>query len=555
MPGSTVVSNWPGSDSFEVASGEWNPTVADQNTNGIPDSWEMAFDALGLDFEGDADGDGVDNLSEVCQNSNPLDAADSEEKPFVLMIETSSPGSIDVGLGGLANARFLGAAEGAGVCVWVEEGNVPEEFTLTWIGAPGGTTAVYGNYGIARADSADGAVLRFRDSGMHPEYVNTLGGEPTFSPFSMQITNIKFNHDPTSSDGDALNVRQNQGTAFNLSGGEWTADGSRLPVVYRANRSVSIKARFTVSPASVTSAEIWADAATSGGSLGNIQRTTIQFSGGVSVGDAGGYVELSVAGNTPEAFQRTMNDTWRWNAANINGTSMSIPLGLTGPQTVYTVFGEPQVPWNNVSGNIHNLWTEALEMYFLYYPAAMDSKAAALGNIARYLHGDHCVFYDTGDGHSAYSSATNSDISMNFAGYLAKSGIVFVNCQDQASALGIFGRMVGIETEYCAMSPFGYVNATSVVGISGLCNNPCYSSSTGGKLTDEDATEPVRLPLLNHAFVLFGGNVFDACVGPHVGTETLAQYIAAVIDVSTSEEQRKAGNASNAETKGLIFTP
>lgn len=560
MPEGTTVSNWPGSDSYELLNG-WNPLDADENTNGFPDSWEMAMGVSNLDGVADSDGDGVDNLSEILQNSDPQNTADSEEKPFVLMFEASLPGwengtgNNDVGLGGIVNTRFLGIAEGAGISVWVEEGNVPEEFTLTWIGAVGGTTAVNGNFGIARADSADGAVLRFKDSGMHPEYVNTLGGEPTISAFSMQITNIKFNHDPTSSDGDALNVRQNQGTPFNLAGGEWTANGVNLPIVYHANRTVTVKARFTVVPASITSAEIWADAANAVGSLGNVQRTTLQFSGGVSVGDADGYVELSVTGNTPEAFQRTLSDMWNWHAANINGTSMSIPLGLTGPHAVYTVFSDPQSPWNNAPGNIYNLWTEALEQYFLYYPSALDSKTAALANIARYLQGDHCVFYDTENGHPFYSSSNANTISMRFAEYLAKSGGLYVNCRDQAAALGLFGRMIGIEAEYCTMAPFGYINATSLVGISGLCNNPFYPISTGDKLEDNDATAPVRLPFQYHAFVLFGGKVFDACVGPHVGTETLGQYISEVIDVSTVNELNEAGNASNAETKGLAFNP
>ena len=39
-PSGTLATNWPGSDFHELALG-WNPHGADENTNGIPDSWEM----------------------------------------------------------------------------------------------------------------------------------------------------------------------------------------------------------------------------------------------------------------------------------------------------------------------------------------------------------------------------------------------------------------------------------------------------------------------------------------------------------------------------------
>lgn len=186
MPGITVVSNWPGSDSFEVASGKWDPTVADQNTNGIPDSWEMAFDVLGLDFEGDADGDGVANLSEVRQNSNPLDASDFEAKRYAVMMESSRPGWVngasnnDVGLGGWVRLHFYGSGD-AGVVVWAEEGYISEPFTLRWDGAVNGDTEIPAgeDYGLAWGLLTGEASLTIQDSALRPNFINTEGGEYT----------------------------------------------------------------------------------------------------------------------------------------------------------------------------------------------------------------------------------------------------------------------------------------------------------------------------------------------------------------------------------------
>ncbi len=69
-PPSGAVSDWWGSDPYEIAHG-WDPLVADENDNGIPDSWEMAFPGASL-YYGDADGDGISNYDELMQNSNPF---------------------------------------------------------------------------------------------------------------------------------------------------------------------------------------------------------------------------------------------------------------------------------------------------------------------------------------------------------------------------------------------------------------------------------------------------------------------------------------------------
>lgn len=202
VPG-TAVSNWPGSDSFELANG-WNPLVADENTNGIPDSWEMAMvptnnpTAPGAAFwsQGvDSDGDGVDNLSELEQNSNPTDAADSTLHDFTYHFESSCPGwtngriDNDVGFRGWVKLVFDSVVPGRCIGVKVSDGNVMEEFDLTWCGADElarfAESTVQTQYisGIVGTTPC----LKVQDAGLHPHEGRTQGGEYNIVAFGGRI--------------------------------------------------------------------------------------------------------------------------------------------------------------------------------------------------------------------------------------------------------------------------------------------------------------------------------------------------------------------------------
>ena len=199
MPAGTVASNWPGSDSFEVASAFWDPTVADQNTNGIPDSWEMAFASWGLDIEGDADGDGVGNLAEIRQNSNPRDASDSTAKPFVIRFESSLPewennGMCDVGMKGWVRMFFEGVREDVPAAVWVTEGVLPEPFSITCAALPVWTLEFTDSqHAIAtlRLESGTRPFLQVQDSGLWPNFVNTTGGEYLLDCIALETVEIE----------------------------------------------------------------------------------------------------------------------------------------------------------------------------------------------------------------------------------------------------------------------------------------------------------------------------------------------------------------------------
>ena len=193
-PPSGSVTDWWGSDPYEIAHG-WNPLVADENANGVPDSWEMAFPGAGL--SADADADGFSNLDELLQNSDPLDGDSSTAEPYVLRFESSLPGEwandglTDVGLEGWVKITFEGLKTNMDLCVRVLEGQAEEEFKVVWENA-----THLGNYWFndnrevvtcARAEANTQPCLLVEDRGLHPQYTNTLGGEYAIDACSLRL--------------------------------------------------------------------------------------------------------------------------------------------------------------------------------------------------------------------------------------------------------------------------------------------------------------------------------------------------------------------------------
>ena len=83
---------------------------------------------------------------------------------------------------------------------------------------------------------------------------------------------------------------------------------------------------------------------------------------------------------------------------------------------------------------------------------------------------------------------------------------------------------------------FGFINKVDLVGI-GECNNPFFVDASGvvdSKVRGNDDSN--RSNFLNHRFVSSNSNIFDSCAGPALGTNTLAEYIFSVVDISTPEE-------------------
>ena len=88
------------------------------------------------------------------------------------------------------------------------------------------------------------------------------------------------------------------------------------------------------------------------------------------------------------------------------------------------------------------------------------------------------------------------------------------------------------------MEPFGYLHPGHLVGVSGLCNNPFYSSPWATATSPSCGTNDTsRSKFSCHFFVRHNSSVFDSCAGPALGTETLSEYVSRMVDTSTSGEQ------------------
>ena len=133
---------------------------------------------------------------------------------------------------------------------------------------------------------------------------------------------------------------------------------------------------------------------------------------------------------------------------------------------------------------------------------------------------------------------------MDLTGYIDKSSGNTINCYDQASGVFSLGRLLGIGVEYRYMKPFGYINTVNLVG-EGNCNNPFYPLTAGGKIAGADDVYPDRSGFGNHAFAKYGGNIYDACAGPHTGTRIEAQYVSDTVDSSTPAEAAVAGDTTD----------
>ena len=184
-PPSGLVADWPGTDPYEIAHG-WNPLVPDQNANGVPDSWEMAF----ANLSADADGDGISNRNELLQNSNPNDAASFSARPFVLRFESSSGvwtnnGLQNVEIDGWLNVHFERLTTNVSVGLSISENANSNPFLVEWSNAASAGDPVWIDpnnvFASASLEAGSRPHLRIQNLGPPPGFIDEPVGNYSVS--------------------------------------------------------------------------------------------------------------------------------------------------------------------------------------------------------------------------------------------------------------------------------------------------------------------------------------------------------------------------------------
>lgn len=219
------------------------------------------------------------------------------------------------------------------------------------------------------------------------------------------------------------------------------------------------------------------------------------------------------------------------------GTSIRIGMGIR--LEVFVILNTPAKFYGP------GVWAEALRFLFKTVKlAGCKDDAEVTKRITAYCHTGHGMRYDTKGGGSPKFGVSYDGGTFKLLSYINKSPLMrnTVNCYDQAAAVQTLTGAIGCGSlTWIFAEPYGYINTTNLVGV-GTCNNPFFDAY-GQPPVLKDRFSSERTAFSNHAFVSVAGKILDACAGPHVGTETLPQYLEVAIDAEASRPSIQVSNA------------
>ena len=354
----------------------------------------------------------------------------------------------------------------------------------------------------------------------------------TISVYKFTVEEIRFNHDGDACSSDAVNLRKNLREGYDEGYGEWWVGGASLkndPVCYAGGTIPTVKVRFRVSP-DLVSARLSARTVGADSPLGGLEAEDVTFSIGASTWFEF-RADARISGTVRKADHR-----WEWRVSMIDNKNVTaFACATTGPHRVYTVLDVPKEPWEP-NGTIQCPWTDALELACTVAEGKSD-KVQALAAITSHLFQNMGFEYDAGEAESYYCKRLESNqIIFALDDYLNTS-TPKVNCSDQAYGLATLGNLMGIHSTVVMTQPIGYINTVNIVGV-GPCNNPgCLGLDPPNNLAVCGDNDTCRSRFTLHRYVFAEEVVFDACVGPALGTQTRLEYLKAVIDSSTEAER------------------
>ena len=471
-----------------------------------------------------------------------------------------------VGGGGAATFTALGRVSDDCCCSWAYEQDglvriqsVSSNLRL-WANATnqlhaGDTGTVFAIQATAPSPSVGGSHVVYEIVGPSNDVRRTI--TLPITAWDIWDTGLAFNHNPTDSTSDAINLREDYTTPYNCPNGEWIKVASaahnatpnpNYPACWIAGVRPTVKARFEVLPADISNAVL--SAISSGHILSDIPQTTVVFSNGVTralVGtDVTQFSTFALDSTVPTMVSRSTNEVWTWSIQEINGHGVSNEfIATNGPSVAYSILAEPVEPWVNNRSSIENAWETALAFIV---PSACDgaaSEQAAVAQITSFLFSGCGLVYDTYGAENAYADPYSTRHgSLFLSRFIARSSGSVVNCADQALLVSAFSKLVGVDARAMVMSPFGYINESALLLLPS-CNNPLFSNPKYDPRSVCPINSPTRSGFGYHMFVESNGKVFDACVGPHLGTETLSAYLSSTIDTITTNTTFVTGVSTN----------
>lgn len=477
-----------------------NPFLWDTDGDCLPDGWENANDLdplsdIGDDgADGDPDEDGLSNFTEYAVGANPQSSytfsPDVGDSTYVGYGMCAFPP-----LNGVEVSISVGDPSGSHSERWKmtleEEGGFGRRYqivcnsygtvnTSTVVLEPGrhyigriehlATNGMLADYDwMAQIDGlpttkvmssgrerwtciADKLVMIDNDSGLLGSCDQSFGTEnyaedKHFDVYTVSVwpTNVKFNWNPDSSVNDAINLRCDYNTPYNISNGEYTPSYS-YPVCYVTNVVPVVKAKFRVVPEAVSSLEL--DAVLNGTLLSDLGATTVSFTSGES-----GYADFTMSGAVASSVGLNAANSYTWRVRSINGTQLSTPKAVasTGPHKTYVILGEPVEPWSNEPNVRNNAWSTALDLTCQWASGKTSCQQVATA-VTEEINGCNRFVYDMSLGGARYSCNSGLDVEAHVDLTLfidrinGKEGNgMFVNCQDCASAVVAMSNLAGCD--------------------------------------------------------------------------------------------------------------
>lgn len=249
---------------------------------------------------------------------------------------------------------------------------------------------------------------------------------------------------------------------------------------------------------------------------------TLSLAGPISLSNGSHSVRVTQTSPLDTAITRYLgNATWTVTAPS---PSTQAILANTTHLEVFVVLGPRPRFFQD------GIWVEALR--FLVQDVGLggiSNPHQVIDRITEHCHARHGLRYDSAGGATALG-VTFDGGTFGLAAFL-KGPLKQVQCFDISAAVLVLAGAAGISAVWLQVTFFGYIRRTNLVGV-GDCNNPLFTFQGNEPVVDRLAQDRSRFT--NHAFCeLSSGSspaIFDACVGPHLGTSNRQIYLANAAD-------------------------